>query len=124
MAYSATMLDHFQHPRNAGELPAPAVTVTASNPACGDVMQLSLRVAEGKIAEVRYKTRGCVASIACGSVLTTLLQGRTVTDAARLKPFDVASAVGGLPPESGHASVLAVDALKAALKAESKASGA
>lgn len=111
------MLDHFQNPRNAGELPPPAVTVTASNPACGDVMQLSVLVSDGAIAEVRFKTRGCVASIACGSMLTTMIQGKPVSDAARVKPFDVATRIGGLPPESGHASVLATDALKAALKA-------
>lgn len=117
MAYSATMLDHFENPRNSGELPPPAATVQVSNPACGDVMQLSLLVRDGAVAEVRYKTRGCVASIACGSLLTTLVQGRPVAEVARIKPFDVASGIGGLPPESGHASVLAIDALKAALKA-------
>jgi nitrogen fixation NifU-like protein len=117
MAYSATMLDHFENPRNVGELPSPATTVQVSNPACGDVMQLSVRTRNGAIAEVRYKTRGCVASIACGSVLTTLIAGKLLGDAAAIKPFDVATGVGGLPPESGHASVLAVDALRAALKA-------
>ena len=111
------MLDHFQNPRNTGELPPPSVTVKVNNPACGDVMQLSMQVTEGAIAAVRFKTRGCVASIACGSMLTTMIQGKAAADVARLKPFDLASRIGGLPPESGHASVLAIDALKAALKA-------
>ena len=87
-----------------------------SNPACGDVMQLSLLIRDGVISQVRYKTRGCVASIACGSLLTTLIAGKPVAEAAVLRPFDVASGIGGLPPESGHASVLVIDALKAALK--------
>jgi nitrogen fixation NifU-like protein len=117
MAYSTTMLDHFQNPRHAGELPLPAVTVTVSNPACGDIMQLSLQVSDGNVADVRFKTRGCVAAIACGSLLTTMIHGKQIADATRIKPFDIASAIGGLPPESGHASVLAIDALKAALKA-------
>lgn len=115
------MLDHFQNPRNVGELAPPAVIVEANNPACGDIMRLALRVDDGRITEVRFKSRGCVASIACGSLLTEMIQGKSLADAARIKSFDVASRLGGLPPESGHASVLAVDALKAALKAAIKA---
>jgi nitrogen fixation protein NifU and related proteins len=115
--YSPTMLDHFQNPRNSGELASPAVTVKVNNPACGDVMQLSMRVSDNVITDVRFKTRGCVASIACGSMLTTMIQGKAIGEASRIKPFDIATRIGGLPPESGHASVLAIDALKAALKA-------
>jgi len=118
--HKPAMLDHFQNPRNAGELPAPAVMVDVSNPACGDLLRLSLRVEEGRIAEARFKSRGCVASIACGSLLTEMIQGKTLAEARRFKAFDVAAGIGGLPPESGHASVLAIDALKAALKAVAK----
>ena len=115
--YSPTVLDHFQNPRNAGELPPPAVTVEVSNPACGDILRLSVLVEGGRFQDVRFKASGCVASIACGSVLTGLVHGKTLGEAGRVSAFAVAKTLGGLPPESGHASILAEDAIKAALKA-------
>lgn len=115
--YSATLLEHFQNPRNAGELAAPSVTVEVSNPACGDIMRLSLDIENGRIRDVRYKTRGCVPAIACGSVLTDLIKGVTLQAAEKISAPDVANGVGGLPPASSHAAILAVDALKEALKA-------
>ena len=115
--YSPAMLDHFQNPRNAGELPPPAVTVEVTNPACGDIMRLSVLVEEGRLRDVRFKTSGCVASIACGSLLTELIQGKTLEQAKRMSAFQIAQGLGGLPPESGHASMLAEEALKAVLKA-------
>ena len=114
------MLDHFQNPRNAGELPPPAVTVEVSNPACGDIMRLSVRVEEGRLRDVRFKTSGCVAAIACGSLLTELIHGKTLDEAGRTSAFAIATGLGGLPPESGHASILAEDALKAIIKAARK----
>jgi nitrogen fixation NifU-like protein len=114
--YSPAMLDHFQNPRNAGELPPPAVTVDVSNPACGDIMRLSLLVEQNQIRDVRFKAKGCVAAIACGSLLTELVQGKSLEDAAQLSAAGIAGGLGGLPPASGHAAVLAEDALKAALK--------
>ena len=111
-----TLLDHFQNPSNAGELPPPAITVEVTNPVCGDILRLSVLVEEGRLREVRFKAKGCVASIACGSLLTELVHGKTLTEAGRISAFDVATAIGGLPPESGHASVLAEDAIKTALK--------
>ncbi|MBI2816251.1 MAG: iron-sulfur cluster assembly scaffold protein [Acidobacteria bacterium] len=115
--YSATLLDHFQNPRNVGELSASSVTVEVSNPACGDIMRLSLAVEDGRIRDVRYKTRGCVPAIACGSVLTEMIKGATLEAAQNVSAPDVVNGVGGLPPASNHAAVLAVDALKEALKA-------
>jgi nitrogen fixation NifU-like protein len=114
--YSETLLDHFQNPRNVGALGPPAVTVEVSNPICGDILQLSALVAENRISEVRYKTRGCTASIAAGSALTELLQGRTAGEAARIEAAEVERAVGGLSNESKHAAVLAIDAVKALLR--------
>jgi len=111
------MLDHFQNPRNAGELPPPAVTVEVSNPACGDIMRLSVLVVDGRLQNIRFKASGCVASIACGSLLTELIHGKTLEEAKRTSAFAIAKGLGGLPPESGHASILAEDALKAVLKA-------
>jgi nitrogen fixation NifU-like protein len=114
--YSAKLLDHFEHPRNVGEIAGADASVRVENPACGDIMQLSLKLAAGRIAQARYRTRGCVASIACGSALTEMLVGLTPAEAAALKREMVVAAVGGLPNESTHASHLALDALQAALK--------
>jgi nitrogen fixation NifU-like protein len=114
--YSAKLLDHFEHPRNVGEIADADVSVRVENPACGDIMQLTLRLAAGRIAEARYRTRGCVAAIACGSALTAMLIGLTPGEAAMLKREAIVAAVGGLPNESTHASHLAMDALRAALK--------
>jgi nitrogen fixation NifU-like protein len=114
--YSERLLDHFRNPRNVGELPPPAVTVEVSNPACGDILRLSVRFAEGRAAEARYKTRGCTASIAAGSALTEWLGGKTPREMAALRPAGIEQALGGLNPESRHAAALCVDAVRAVLK--------
>jgi nitrogen fixation NifU-like protein len=115
--YSERLLDHFQHPRNVGELPPPAVTVEILQPVCGDILRLSTRFENDRVAEVRYKTRGCTASIAAGSALTEWMLGKTRQQLAVLSPGVIAEAVGGLAAESGHAALLAVDAVRALLKA-------
>ena len=119
--YTAALLDHFQSPRNAGELPSPAITVEVSNPACGDILRLSLSIAPigvdgARIADVRFKAKGCAPAIACGSLLTELIKGKTLHEAARVSPADIVSGLGGLPPEGNHAAVLASEALDAALQ--------
>lgn len=114
--YSAQVLDHFEHPRNVGEVPDPTAAVQVENPACGDIMRLSVKVAEGHIAEVRYRVKGCVPAIACGSLLTEMLRGRTMAEAHKLKREELVEALGGLPVASSHASHLAMDALAAVLK--------
>jgi len=114
--YSETLLDHFQNPRNVGTLDPPAVVVEVSNPICGDILQLSALAAEGRVREVRYKTRGCTASIAAGSALTELIHGRTFEELAALRAADVEQAVGGLSNESRHAAVLAIDGVRALLQ--------
>jgi nitrogen fixation NifU-like protein len=118
--YSAILLDHFQNPRNAGELPPPALAVEVTNPVCGDILRLSLSVEAGRLAKVCFKAKGCVAAIACGSALTEMVQGKTLAEAASVSAVDVAAALGGLPPESGHAAALAEEALKKALAAASR----
>ena len=114
--YSERLLDHFHNPRNAGELPAPAQTVTSVNPACGDELKLSARVESGVIVEARFQARGCTAAIACGSALTVWLSGRAVDELKQAAPEAVAQAVeseaGGLAVESRHAAVLAADAAR------------
>jgi nitrogen fixation NifU-like protein len=110
--YSEVFLDHFKNPRNVGELAPPAVMVEISNPICGDILRLSALFQDGRVAEVRYKVRGCTASIASGSALTELMKGRTRQELAGLKAAEIETAVGGLIPESKHAAVLCVDGLK------------
>jgi nitrogen fixation protein NifU and related proteins len=113
--YHTRLLDHFEHPRNVGELPDPDAIVTVENPACGDVMLLSLKVAAGKITEARYRTKGCVAAIACGSRLTEMLIGQDLNQLPKLSRQELVDSLGGLSPETMHASHLAFDALTAVL---------
>jgi len=112
--YSAEVLDHFEHPRHSGDLPDASVTVRVENPACGDIMQFALKVEDGTITAARFRTRGCVASIACGSVLTELVHGKTIAEAQAIDGKQILDAVGGLPRASMHARHLAMDALAAA----------
>ena len=119
--YNELLLDHFRNPRNAGELGPPAVTVEVTNPACGDVLRLSARFAGDAVTEVRYKVRGCTASIAAGSALTEWMQGKTRAELAKLTPAAIESLVGGLIPESKHAAVLCMDALKKVLLQQGEA---
>ena len=114
--YSERLLEHFQNPRNVGELGPPAITVEASNPACGDILRLSARFESGVAVEVRYKVRGCTASIAAGSALTEWIAGRSLAEIAAFAPSIVDDAVGGLSSESKHAAVLCLDAVKLLLK--------
>ncbi|HTA26131.1 MAG TPA: iron-sulfur cluster assembly scaffold protein [Terriglobales bacterium] len=113
--YSAHVLDHFQNPRNSGEVANPDATAQVENPACGDVLKLTLRIDDGRIAEIRFLAKGCVPAIACGSALTALVQGRTVGEAQALKREELVDALGGLPEASSHASHLAMDTLAKAL---------
>jgi len=115
--YPERLLDHFRNPRNVGELAPPAATVEVANPACGDVMRLAVRFEEGRVAEVRYKVRGCTASIAAGSALTEWMLGRSRAELREFAPALVDEAVGGLPAASKHAAVLCADALRALLAA-------
>ena len=114
--YSPQLLDHFQNPRNAGEVANPDASVQIENPACGDILKLSLKVSDGRIAEIRFLAKGCVPAMACGSLLTELVQGKTVAEARKLKRAELVQGIGGLPEASTHASHLAMDALAAALK--------
>src|SRR5713226_8087088 len=114
--YSPQLLDHFQNPRNVGEVTNPDASVQIENPACGDILKLTMRITSGRIAEIRFLAKGCVPAMACGSLLTELLQRKTVAEARKLKREELVKAIGGLPEASTHASHLAMDALAAALK--------
>jgi nitrogen fixation protein NifU and related proteins len=113
--YSAQLLDHFQNPRNVGEIADAEAVTEIENPACGDILRLSLRMSAGRIVDAKFKAKGCVAAIACGSALTELLVGKTMCDARSLRREDVIAAVGGLPQASTHAAQLVLDALAGAL---------
>jgi nitrogen fixation NifU-like protein len=113
--YSAQLLDHFQHPRHAGEVAAADAAVEIENPVCGDVLRLTLRVTSAHISEARFKAKGCVAAMACGSALTELIAGKTLREARSLRREAIIAAVGGLPQASTHAAQLALDALATAL---------
>jgi nitrogen fixation protein NifU and related proteins len=113
--YSAQLLDHFQNPRNAGEIADPDAAAEIENPVCGDVLRLTLKGNAGRITEAQFKAKGCVAAIACGSALTELIIGTTMNEALRLRREDLTGAVGGLPQASTHAAQLALDALSLAL---------
>jgi len=110
--YSEVFLDHFKNPRNVGELESPAVTVQIENPVCGDILRLSARFEADRIADVRYKVRGCTAAIASGSALSEWMKGKTRAELAALKAETIESEVGGLIPESKHAAVLCLDGVR------------
>lgn len=114
--FSPALLEHFRNPRNAGVLPSPAVTVTVENPACGDLLRLSVEWSQGRVAHVRYQVKGCTASIAAGSALTELMAGRSRRELASLDAAAVEQALGGLTAETKHAAVLCVDGLSALLR--------
>jgi nitrogen fixation NifU-like protein len=116
-AYSATVLDHFQNPRNLGEIDFPDAVAEVENPACGDRARLSLRIADGRIMEARFLAEGCPAAIAAASMTTVLLTGATLHEARALRDVDVAAALDGLPPNKVHCSVLAEDVIREALDA-------
>jgi len=114
--YSSQVLDHFQNPRNVGEVVNPDALVQVENPACGDILKLSIKLSDGSIADIRFLAKGCVPAMACASLLTELLLGRTVSDARKLRREELVLRIGGLPEASIHASHLALDALAALLK--------
>lgn len=113
--YSSQLLDHFEHPRNAGALDAPDASVQLENPACGDVLELMVKTCDGRIKDIHFRAKGCVASVACGSALTELACDKSIAEARTLSRDELLKAVGGLPPASMHASHLAIDALRAVL---------
>jgi nitrogen fixation NifU-like protein len=113
---SPRLIDHFQNPRNIGDLSAPALIAESANPICGDILRLSVRVVDDCIAEVRYKVRGCAASIAAGSALTELIKGKGAAELEGITRNDIEDALGGLSNESKHASALCIDGVRALLR--------
>lgn len=122
--YSAQVLEHFEHPRNAGEIANPDASAEIENPGCGDVLRLTLKTDGQVIVEIRFKAKGCVPSIACASAMTELVLGKTIAEAKALRREKLIQAVGSLPQASTHAAQLALDTLSAALRGLPKASTA
>jgi len=113
--YSDKVMDHFMNPRNMGEIENPDGVGTVGNPACGDVMRLFIKVENDVIIDAKFKTFGCGAAIASSSMTTELIKGKRVDEALKLSNEAVAEALDGLPPVKMHCSVLAEEALKAAI---------
>jgi nitrogen fixation NifU-like protein len=134
--YSAELLDHFQNPRNAGEIKSPDSTAQLENPACGDILELSLRLENvrlenfglenirlektkpeaKRIADIRFRAKGCVPAMACGSAITELAKGKSVEEARQISREELLRKVGGVPQASAHATHLAMDTLAALLR--------
>ncbi len=114
--YSAELLDHFQNPRNAGEVVQPDAMSQLENPVCGDVLKLTLKLDGDAIGDIRFMAKGCVPAMACGSAITELAIGKTVREARGVSREALVRAVGGLPEASAHASQLALDTLRTLLK--------
>jgi nitrogen fixation NifU-like protein len=113
--YGQIVLDHFIHPRNMGELEKPDGVGEVGNPVCGDVMKLMIRIEDGIISDIKFQTFGCGAAIATSSMVTELVKGKSVEEAERISNKAVVEALGGLPAVKLHCSVLAEEALKAAI---------
>jgi NifU-like protein involved in Fe-S cluster formation len=129
--YSLELLDHFQNPRNAGAIEDPDSMVQLENPVCGDVLELSLKLGKpeleerklenlksesARIADIRFRAKGCVPTMACGSAITELTKGKSIDEARKLSREELIQKIGGLPQASTHASHLAMDTLAALLR--------
>lgn len=113
--YSAKVMDHFANPRNVGEIENADGVGEVGNPKCGDIMKMSLKIDNNIITDVKFKTFGCGAAIATSSIATEMIKGKSVDDALKLTNKAVVEALDGLPPVKLHCSVLAEQAVKAAL---------
>jgi len=114
--YTEKVMDHFTNPRNVGEVPNPDGVGRVGNPTCGDVMELSIKVENDHIIDVKFRTFGCGAAIATSSMVTEMVKGKTIDEALEISNKAVAEALGGLPANKLHCSNLAADALHEAIK--------
>ena len=113
--YSEKVMDHFNNPRNVGELENPDAVGEVGNAVCGDIMQLFLKIKDNKITDIKFKTFGCGAAIATTSMVSVLAKGKNLDEALQISKNEVAEALDGLPAEKMHCSNLATDALKDAI---------
>ncbi len=113
--YSEKVMDHFQNPRNVGEIEDASGVGTEGNPTCGDLMTIYIKVEDNIITDIKFKTFGCGAAIATSSMITEMAVGKTIEEALKISRNDVADELEGLPPVKMHCSNLAADALRAAI---------
>ncbi|MDD4462063.1 MAG: Fe-S cluster assembly scaffold protein NifU [Clostridia bacterium] len=116
MQYSEKVMDHFMHPRNVGEIENADASGTVGNAKCGDIMKIDLKIEHNVIVDIKFKTFGCGSAIATSSMATEMVIGKTVDEALQLTNKAVAEALDGLPPVKMHCSLLAEQAIKAAIK--------
>lgn len=114
--YSEKVMEHYQHPRNMGEIEDADGVGLVGNPVCGDMMKISIKVKGGRIEDIKFKTFGCGAAIATSSMVTELVKGKTIEEALKVSNRTVAEALDGLPPIKLHCSLLAEEGLKAAIE--------
>lgn len=115
MLYSEKVMDHFASPRNVGEMENPDGVGEVGNAKCGDIMKMYIKVEDGVISDVKFKTFGCGAAVATSSIATEMIKGKTIDDALKLTNKAVVEALEGLPPAKLHCSVLAEQAMKSAI---------
>jgi len=114
--YSDKVIEHFMHPRNVGKIEDADGVGKVGNPVCGDEMWIYIKVKDGKIVDCRFETFGCAAAIASSSVTTEMIKGKTIEEALKITNKAVAEALGGLPPQKMHCSLLAEQGIKAAIE--------
>ena len=114
--YSETVMDHFKHPRNVGEMQDPSGVGEVGNAVCGDIMKIYLKIENDIVTDVKFETFGCGSAIASSSMATEMIKGKPLSEALQLSNKAVAEALNGLPPHKMHCSVLAEEAIKAAVK--------
>lgn len=114
--YSEQVMDHFQNPRNVGDLENPDTVGEVGNPSCGDIIQLFLKINDEVIEDIKFKTFGCGAAVATSSLLTELVKGKKIEEALKISNKDIAEKLGGLPKNKMHCSNLAADALQDAIE--------
>ena len=114
--YTETVMDHFTHPRNVGEIPDADGVGEVGNAKCGDIMKMYLKIKDDRIEDVKFETFGCGSAIASSSMATELIKGKTIEDALAVTNKQVVDALGGLPAHKLHCSVLAEESIKAAVK--------
>ncbi len=114
--YTQTVMDHFMHPRNVGAIENADGVGEVGNAKCGDIMKIYLKIRGDRIEDVKFETFGCASAIASSSIATEMLKGKTISDALKLTNKDVVDALGGLPAQKLHCSVLAEEAFKSAIQ--------
>lgn len=116
LMYTEKLMEHFRNPKNMGKIENADGVGKVGNPVCGDVMHLYIKVKDNRIEDIKFETFGCAAAIGTSSMITELAKGKTIEEAMKIENKDIVESLDGLPPVKLHCSVLAADALKAAIK--------